>query len=76
MIRLEVVVHGVSDDFFGAAVWNGRQIQPSLAGGDVGDIADEFLSGPFGCEVAPDRIRDGPGFAVQGQASGAAGTPA
>src|SRR5882757_10984615 len=56
---LIVIVHGITDDFLGAAVDDGRHIEPSLAGGDIGDIPDHLFSRVVGGEVAADKVRYG-----------------
>jgi hypothetical protein len=54
--------HGVPGDLPVEQVDRGGQIQPALAGGQVGDVADEPQTGRGGGEVA--RTRSGTGTAA------------
>jgi len=53
----EVVGHRVADDLFGVAVQDGRQVQPSFPGPDLGDVADELGSWSVAGEVPGQQIR-------------------
>jgi hypothetical protein len=46
-----------ADDHAGGQIDHGGQIQPSLAGLEVGDVADQARTRLLGGEVAPDQIR-------------------
>jgi hypothetical protein len=35
-----MIGHGAADDLAGREIQSGRQVEPALGGGDVGDVAD------------------------------------
>jgi hypothetical protein len=56
---LHMIGQRPADDSLAVTVNDGRQIQPSLPGGNVGDIADEFAARRRGGEVPADQVRGG-----------------
>jgi len=57
--RLHIFGQRPADDFLAVAVDDRGQIEPTLPGRNVGDIANEFGAGRGGGEVTPDQIRGG-----------------
>ena len=53
-----------ADHHAGAQVDHGRQVEPPLAGAQVGDVADELVGGDGAREVAAHQVGPGPGLGV------------
>lgn len=48
-----VTLHGPAHDFAGVQIFKRRQIQPTLVGGDVGDVGDPHLAWRGGVRKLP-----------------------
>src|SRR5512140_1353466 len=51
-----MIVHRPAHDTASAQIHDGRQVQPSLAGPDIGDVGEPDLIAPVGREVTVEQV--------------------
>ena len=54
---MHAVAHRVTHDLLSAAVQNGRKINESGPGPDIGNVPTQLLAGLIGGEVPPEQVR-------------------
>src|SRR5260370_16873672 len=64
--RLVIIIRRPPDDPACRAVDHGSKVQPSFPRLYAGNVADHFLAGHGGAEVAADQVRDRPGLPLPG----------